>query len=424
MNATAQAAGRRHGSRRAGWVVASQALSSISNFGMTLVVAREVDQTAFGWFALAFAAYGLVLSVARAAVGEPLTIRFAAKPIGRDDRIAAAAGAAAVVGVAGALATLMVGGVTAALGGDGAALAVMAVALPGVLVQDLWRFAFFTVGTPHRAATNDLLWVITQIVLVLGCIRLDWSSAPALVAAWGLAGAIAAVYGAVQMGRAPAWRQGPVFLRHHRDLGGTLTFVTAVYLGTNSLVLLVLGPVVGIRGLGALRGANALYGPYNLLVAGLAAAGPAEAARTRARHPERFLPNLWRVSVALALCGVLVGAGLGLLPAEVGRELLGETWPSVSMLLPAVALDAVGRSAAIGGLVGLRVLEAKRDLVRTSVAANGVQTVMALLGGAVLGIQGAAWGLATGSWVAAAVTWHSLGRTDVSSPGEREAMPG
>jgi hypothetical protein len=118
--------------RRIRWVVASQGLSSLSNFGLTIIVARTVDQTAFGWFALALSFYGVTLSVTRAAVAQPLAIRFAADPDRRGDAIAGAGGAAIVVGLMGALVMLVTAAVVAVTGGEAGSLAVTGAFLPAV----------------------------------------------------------------------------------------------------------------------------------------------------------------------------------------------------------------------------------------------------------------------------------------------------
>jgi O-antigen/teichoic acid export membrane protein len=401
---------RRAFAGRAGWIVASQGLTSLSNFVLTVLVARAVDPTTFGWFALGVASYGVVLSLARSMVSQPLAIRFAVASDRRDDEVAAAAGAAVLVGAAGALVTLVLAGGVSAAGGNGAVLAVMGAVLPVVILQDLWRFAFFTVGTPLRAAMNDLVCVGAQVVLFGIVVGFGRASAVTLTLAWGVAAGLAAMIGVKQSGRAPRWRAAAPYLHRHKDLGGTLSLVTVIYLGSNYLVMFALGPILGVAALGALRGGNALFGPYNVMVAGLVSAGPAEASRLRARRPARMVPALQWASVGLAVSAVALGTALNVLPDRVGIAVLGDTWRAAAPLIPALACGAVARSATTGALVGLRVVEAKRDLVRISVIANVVSTIAALAGAAVGGLEAAAWGLAVGTWLAAVMAWRALNR--------------
>ena len=58
--------------------VGDQAFSSLTNFLLSLVIARNVTPEAFGAFTLAFAAYTIVLTIARSLTSEPLTIRYSA----------------------------------------------------------------------------------------------------------------------------------------------------------------------------------------------------------------------------------------------------------------------------------------------------------------------------------------------------------
>ena len=61
--------------RRVGWGVGDQALSSLTNFFMGILVARTVSPDDFGAFSLAFGAYVLALVVSRGLTGEPLVVR-------------------------------------------------------------------------------------------------------------------------------------------------------------------------------------------------------------------------------------------------------------------------------------------------------------------------------------------------------------
>ena len=64
--------------RRVGWGIADQALSSLTNFVLGIVMARSVDTTALGAFAFAFLAYAVGLGVNRAIAAQPLIIRYSA----------------------------------------------------------------------------------------------------------------------------------------------------------------------------------------------------------------------------------------------------------------------------------------------------------------------------------------------------------
>src|SRR5215203_4656863 len=67
---------RRQTSKRAAWSLADQAFSSVTNFALASVVARNVSQDEFGAFALIFSSYLLILGIVRAFSTLPLLVRF------------------------------------------------------------------------------------------------------------------------------------------------------------------------------------------------------------------------------------------------------------------------------------------------------------------------------------------------------------
>ena len=92
---------------------------------------------------------------------DPLIVRFSGEPRERWRPAAGAAlGTSLSAGVGAAVLCLFVG---LAIGGDiGSGFIALAVGLPGILLQDSYRFAFFSRGQGHRAFLNDLVWGILQ----------------------------------------------------------------------------------------------------------------------------------------------------------------------------------------------------------------------------------------------------------------------
>src|SRR4026209_149464 len=93
------------GLSRAGWGLADQALSSLTNFALGVFVARTVGIEEFGAFSLVFAVYLLVMSVCREFPMEPLQIRYSGTP---DNVIRAAARRAVRSVLAIGIATLVI----------------------------------------------------------------------------------------------------------------------------------------------------------------------------------------------------------------------------------------------------------------------------------------------------------------------------
>ena len=61
---------------RFGWGVADQTLSSLTNFALTVLVARSLGVTEFGYFAIVLTIYLTSMGLSRAAITSPLSIRF------------------------------------------------------------------------------------------------------------------------------------------------------------------------------------------------------------------------------------------------------------------------------------------------------------------------------------------------------------
>ena len=127
--------------RRIGWGVADQALSSLTNFALAVTVAHESAPQGFGLFALLFAAYCVVLGVCRAICCEPLTVRFSDTSSGVWRRGASlATGSALLIGLMSSIVCVAAGVCSGPR--YGGMIVVFGLAIPALLLQDTWRFAF------------------------------------------------------------------------------------------------------------------------------------------------------------------------------------------------------------------------------------------------------------------------------------------
>src|SRR5215211_3072938 len=84
--------GSRSAATRLGWGVADQAVSSITNFALGIVMARTLGAADFGAFGLVWVTYGVILNLSRGLATDPLTVRYSG-PL--DDRWRSATGRAA-----------------------------------------------------------------------------------------------------------------------------------------------------------------------------------------------------------------------------------------------------------------------------------------------------------------------------------------
>jgi O-antigen/teichoic acid export membrane protein len=395
---------RRRLAARVGWGLGDQALSSLTNFGLTVFAAHALGRAGFGVFGLLFATYLACLGVSRALCSEPLSVRFTAVPTA-DWRhaTAAAAGLATVVGVV-AGCVLAAGSLFVSADVSHALLA-FAILMPGLLLQDTWRYAFFAQGRGGRAVMNDLVWALTQAVAIAVVAVAGSGATWQFVAAWGVAANTAAVAGSVQAGVRPALRAGRSWLRDQRDLGlpylGEFAGRSAGNIGT----LYATGILAGLAAAGAYRGAQALVTPITLVNMGLVVFGIPEAVRALKESPSA----LWRVtagiSVSLVVVSVVWGCLLFLLPATVGHQLLNDQWESARRVVIPLSCAWAAVGVITGATVGLRALAAARRSLRLRLP-TAVVTLCGGAGGAALaGAPGAAAGFALGMALTCPFWW-------------------
>ncbi|WP_030609221.1 membrane protein [Streptomyces sclerotialus] len=400
----AAAAGRALAGRLS-WGLADQAASSISNFVVGVYVARSLGVTAFGVFSLAWVTYGVVLNVSRGLATDPLMVRFSGVP-DASWRAAVARSSGTALGVGTALGAASVLAGLALGGGVGTAFACLGVVLPGLLLQDAWRFAFFAAGAGRKAFVNDLVWGVALVPAMMVAARVG--SVAAFVLAWGGSAAVAAVYGCLQSGIRPRPTGAREWLREHRDLGSRYLVENVSNSGASQLRAYGLGAIVGVGAVGVIRGAELLLGPFLAVLMGLSLVTVAEAARVLRRDPHRLGAFCLLLGGGQAVAALLWGGALLLVPDRVGELVLGGVWTAASELIVPVTLGVAGAGLGTGAAAGLRALGAARRSLRSQLVASACYVVGGLGGAAAGGTVGSAWGVAAATVGSSAVWWLHL----------------
>ncbi|MEU2155870.1 hypothetical protein ABZ532_12790 [Streptomyces sp. NPDC019396] len=390
---------------RLSWGLADQAASSVSNFAVGIYVARSLGLTAFGVFSLAWVTYGVVLSVSRGLATDPLVVRFSGVPDASwRGAVARSSGTALGVGAAVGAACLVVG---PAVGGRvGTAFACLGVMLPGLLLQDAWRYSFFAAGTGRKAFVNDLVWGVALVPAMVVAARVG--SVAAFVLAWGASAGVAAVYGCFQSGIRPHMTGAREWVREHRDLGYRYLVENTCVSGASQLRAYGLGAIVGVGAVGVVRGAELLLGPFLAVLMGLSLVTVAEAARVLRRAPHRLAAFCLLLGGAQAAAALLWGAALLLVPDPFGRLVLGDVWHSASQLIVPATLGVAGAGLGTGAAAGLRALGAARRSLRCQLFASACYAGGGIGGAAVAGTVGSAWGVAAATVGSSAVWWLHL----------------
>jgi O-antigen/teichoic acid export membrane protein len=392
---------------RAGWGIADQALSSLTNFALGILVARSASPEEFGAFTIVFATFILTLGLARAMTGEPLLVRHT-ESAHADLRLATASatGTAIAVGTVAGLACIVTGVALRAAVGD--ALIALGILLPWLLLQDAWRFAFFAAGRSQAAFANDLIWaalLLPALVLFSGTRN---ASARDLILIWGATAAVAAAAGIFQAHVIPDPRSSIRWIRGHRDLAPRYVGEYVAVSGAYQLSIYGVAAVASLAAVAALRAGQLLLGPLNVfgLAAGVAAVP--EFVRISRRRPDAIRGASAALSVGMVGIATVWGSALLLLPARIGELALGSQWAGASLVLLPLVLARLGSGAQTGPSTALRARGAARRSLRLR-AVSATLVTSGTIGGAVVGgALGAAWALAAAECLSAVLWWWQV----------------
>jgi O-antigen/teichoic acid export membrane protein len=392
--------------RRLTWGLADQAVTSLVSFLVGVVVARQLGALQFGAFSLAWVTYGVVLNISRGLGTDPLAVRFSGleRPVWRT-AVAKSSGMAIVVGLGTGAICALVG---LLLGGHaGQAFIALGIVLPGLMLQDSWRFAFFASGQGGKAFVSDITWALGLVPLLY--LASQHASVTRFVLAWGGAGVFAALVSGLQAGILPRPALARRWLSEHRDLSLRYLTENVTLSGAYQLRMYGLGAFAGVAAVGTVRGAEMLLGPFFIVLSGIGLVAVPEAARVL-RRSVRALP--W-FCLALGGAQALAALAWGLLllfalPDKWGHALLGEVWLTASALVLPATLSVACAGFNTGAAAGLRALGIARRSLKAQLCASAFYLVGGVLGGALDGARGSAWGAACATFAAAFVWWYTL----------------
>jgi O-antigen/teichoic acid export membrane protein len=396
-------------------------VSSATNLLLSVMAARALSVDDFGAFAVAFTVYSFLIAGGRAMVSRPLTVRYTAGgPEHFHQAAQSATGATVLLGVASGAVVAIVG--LFLDGALGVSLLCIGLLMPGLLLQDMWRMVFIAQGRPQAAFVNDLAWGIIQLAGVYALIVTDRKSAATLLIAWGGAALLVAVYGAVQFRGRPRLRSSVGWMRQQTDLLKYYFASFITVMGANQITLLLIAGLGTPADVGALRAAQVVLGPLNLLGYALHAFALPEISRVQPSG-RRAIQAGAALSAILLLGYTVGGIALLALPDALGTALLGDTWAAAQSVLPASLLGLLAIAFAFGANTILVALGFAKETFRiNSLLAPGF-LVFGLVGLQMGGAPGAALGLSLAQVVVApAMWWRVIVLLRRPSPDRREAL--
>jgi hypothetical protein len=390
-----------------GWGVADQALSSLTNFALGLVVARSVSADAFGAFSVALATYLLALGASRGLGSEPFVVRYSAAR--EDERLRGsswATGVALLVGILLGTASCLAGLLTS--GPTGSALVALGITLPGLLLQDAWRYCYVAAGRSRDAFLNDLAWVLLMVPLFAMELSFGSGSGSRLLFLWGLSGTAAGVIAVARERLLPRPGRTLSWLCEQRDLAPRYLGEFAAASGSLQLTMYVVAIVAGLAAAGSLRAGFILLGPVGVIFQGIRLVAVPEAVRLLRRSASELHRMTAVLAAALATTALVWGGVILLLPFSTGRTLLGSSWLGAHDLIVPLILMLALSGAELAAVVALRALAAAKSSFRARVVEGGLTLAGGTIGAVIGGARGAAWALVIAYALEVMVWWWQL----------------
>ena len=395
-------------SRRLTWGLADQAMSTLTNFLLSIYIARTLGATQFGAFSLAYVTYGFAINASRGVSIEPLLIRFSGTVLPTWRRATAASTGTAllvglILGTCALVGGLLIGGTT------GLAFVALGLTLPGLMLQDSWRYAFFAVGRGHQAFINDTVWAVVQIPALVLLRLTGHSNVFWFVFAWGIAATVGAAVGPLQAGVMPKLAGSAAWLSRHRDLGPRYVLENTGGNASGTLQSYAVSYILGLAAVGYIQASNVLMGPIRIVFLGISLITLPEAARLLRRSPHRLPLFCAVVSAGSTLLALAWGAFLLVaLPRGLGHVMLGSLWrPTYPLVVPAT-LTMMAGCVTTGALLGMHAMGAARRSLRAVVGTAALTLSGALTGAVIGGTLGTMRFAAVGAWLGTLLFWWQL----------------
>jgi len=369
-------------------------VASASNFAVGIVVARISGPTGLGAFALAYAVWILLTTIHHSLITAPMAIMGDLRGDQSEEFIRRGFAADVTLGVMAACIIAAAGTALLVVGQRTFGVGLLSVA-PWVLaldLQDYWRQIGFMQGNPRKSLMNDLLFNAVQ-ALAFGVVFLaGLHSVFAVVSAWGLGAAIAAVYGLRQFSVHPSLRGGTAFLWSRWPTSRWMVSERVTAWGGSQLYLILAGVLLGPAALGGLKAAQGMVvGPTTVVVNAGGSFGLPEASRQLA---ERGWTGMARVSRLVTGAGVLVATAVGIVVLVAAPTLIRLLYgPKFVVYAPSARVFAVSiviLAFGVGPILNMTATRRVRPLFMVQLGTLALSVAAVCVLATLFGVTGAA----------------------------------
>jgi O-antigen/teichoic acid export membrane protein len=408
-------------SRRLGWGLADQAVSSLTNFAVSLYVAHSLGLVQFGAFSLAYVTYSFILNASRGLATDALLVRFsgAQQPAWRR-AVGSCTGTALAVGLVGGAAMLAVAMLLS--GTARIAFFAMGLTMPGLMLQDSWRFAFFAASRGGQAFLNDMIWAAAMVPGLLALRFTGHETVLWFVLVWGASANVAAAAGPIQARVIPRLLDSWTWVMRHRDLAFRYLAENTAFSGAAQLRITFLGVISGLAAVGSVQAAWVLMGPFLAALMGISLVTVPEAARLLKQSPRKLKLFCLAIGGGMAFAALVWGIVLQIaLPIGIGHIVLRSLWRLTYPLVLPVTIWVMATCLTVGAGAGLRALGASRRSLRAMVISSVTLVVASVLGAVADDAIGAVRGMAIAGVIAVVAWWWqlraALGEANIASEG-------
>lgn len=385
-------------------VFADQLTYSMCNFVCTIVAARSLSVDEFGKYVLIFTALILIVGLQRAAFLEPLMV-VVGNSSAQYKLIVRAARLVGLFGLSIAVLSIFV-----VLVSSHSAMSFLFLLAIGPFIQDGTRYILYVTRGPSQMLASDLVSCVAQLTLLILLSLTGNVSYEAYILAWCLG----AFVGPMCFGRLvfrSVWNPDNEDDRsQYRSMHFPFGF--DYLLGVISLqgTLLAASAAVGVQAAAALRGADALLGPFRIA---LQALPPVLLRRWSSNNSQK---SSFRPVMLGSFMIVVIVAPLALLirwiPGELGEMVLGASWTVAKPIVPLVLISLAPITLSYLSSIAIKAAGRGAVLVRCRLITLPI-TLSCGVGGALLaGAIGAAAGALLGSCIAAIVFFVAHVRID------------
>lgn len=365
------------------WATVDQVLSALSNLVITLAVARGGGAEGLGRYAVAFAAYIVVLGFAKALTSEPL---LSTARSGDDRRVEAAATSLTVMYAM--VAAIVIASIGLLLGR--LELVVVAATLPVTLLHDLLRYQAFRRQAPALAALLDGGWLAGSI-LAWPLVTQAESTVIAILC-WSAGAALGLVLASPVL--RPTFSRPTAAIRwwlsDARGYATPLLLDSGVVALSSQALVVVLATMVGDSALGVLRAGQVYFAP---LLLALGALGVLVVPHLIQRPGGATNGVALRLSVFTAILSALACGAVLLAEPLLRRLLFAESITIPYSLLVPLAIGVVAVGASSGLMIVSKARRRGGDIARSRVTSALGGTTLLVIGVAMFGLHGAAWAL-------------------------------